>query len=89
LFLFAKIKMIPECWEPLKGFPTLWKKRAFALFFIFNEIEYFFNSIIQVVLLLKYIACENKPLTNYIEYNTLYVSTNIFCYINCARIVLF
>ncbi|OOR72684.1 hypothetical protein BLX06_23525, partial [Bacillus cereus] len=23
LFVFAKIKMITECWEPLKGFPTL------------------------------------------------------------------
>ncbi|MGF2799920.1 hypothetical protein ACQUYK_24935, partial [Bacillus cereus] len=29
LFLFAKIKMITECWEPLKGFPTLCKNFTF------------------------------------------------------------
>ncbi|USP55906.1 hypothetical protein J2N67_006155 (plasmid) [Bacillus thuringiensis] len=55
LFLFAKIKMIPECWEPLKGFPTLWKtditlQRVMSVFYMVcvND-ECARNFIVQIV----------------------------------------
>ena len=62
-----------KVWEEYKG------KESFCSLFTFKwDGVLLLQLIIQVVLLLKYIACENKPLTNYIEYITLYVSINIF-----------